>query len=257
MIKQCKKRLIKISKHGTHGEKKIADALLSYDSKISKIADIAKMFNVSNSSITRFVHSMGYSSFKHFQFEYNRDDNTDTWTSAETVSSIDYTVKYYEKAKVIANKVGMKDIYVIPSKRSFSLAIMMRDRLKDANIKCVIFDKQKMELSDFIKMSNNGVLFIISISGFSKIFSDSIHEISMLEQKHDVIIVTAAKWMEIFKKYEFISLGNINESINVKVEAWEDYNNSLLEVAVIMMGVVKEIYLKRKKEKAKRLKMLH
>ena len=248
MLKQCRKRLLRIKKSGTIGEKDIANKFLDMkDSRISKISQLANLFNVSNSSITRFAKALGYTSFKHFQFEFNSTQEEETWSSNKVISSFDFTLRHYEKAKEIAEKVVSKEIYIIPSKRSYSLGIMAQSRLLEIGVKCCVFEGDESEISKFIEQSRNGVLMLISLSGYSKLFSKSMQEINKNDLSQQVIIATAAKWMDIFNKYEFISLGNIKNSEDAILDSWEDYNNLMLELAAILMSICKELNQLKKK----------
>lgn len=226
------------------GEKDIANKFLSMkDSRISKISQLANLFNVSNSSITRFAKALGYTSFKHFQFEFNSTQEEETWSSNKVISSFDFTIRHYEKAKEIAEKIGSKEIYIIPSKRSYSLGIMMKSRLLEIGIKCHVFEGNDSDVKDFISKSKDGVIMLISLSGYSKLFSKSMQEINKIETEQHVIIATAAKWMDIFKKYEFISLSNIKNSEDVTLYSWDDYNNLMLELAAVLMSICRELKL--------------
>lgn len=251
MIETCKQRLIRMKKTGGKSDRVIAEKLLeSEDSKIPKIAEMSAKLGISNSSVTRFVRRMGYPSFKHFQYEYN---NNTTEYNVEH-HKFDYSARYAEKAKEIMKKVNPGPIYIISSRRGHPISFMMAHRLEAVNVKVRSFHNENCTIEEFIEMSKEGTLFIISISGYSKVFSDAMTTIAQLEEKPNVILITAAKWMKIFEKYNYISLGDVNASFNSILEndSWENYNNLIIELSMILMNVAKEIYKQKQNSRISR-----
>lgn len=70
MTNECKKRLRIIKYDGSVKHSQMAEELLEKEISFEKIADLAKIFSSSISSVHRFITNMNFPSFKHFKYEY-------------------------------------------------------------------------------------------------------------------------------------------------------------------------------------------
>lgn len=247
MNESCRDKMIRIRKTGSKNDRLIAEKLLDQDQiQISKISEMSEILQVSNSSITRFARKMGYPSFKHFQYELSKGASEYKIESSKK----DYSTIYAEKAKQIMKNVKNAPIYIISSKRGEPISFLMANRLQAVNIKVYMFHQSDDTLEEFIEKSKEGNLFVVSISGYSKIFSDAMSLISKKDDLH-VLLITASKWMKAFERFNYVSLGEINDAFNtIKVDdSWENYNKLLIELSMILMNISSEIYRKKQESR--------
>lgn len=246
MKNTCKEKLHQIEMNGTRVDKKIAQFLFSNKGEdISKINDLSDGCDISLSTAHRFIIKIGYPTFKHFYYEFK--DIQLKESECKTTNS--YINEVYEQTVDVISKIK-GDIFIISSRRGKSIGKLFNERLNDGNIKNVLYSESKDNLQQFVKSSANNTLILISLSGYSNIFSKAIEEIAKLpiKDKPNVIILTAAQWMKIFEKYSYISIGKIYHK-KYDLDDWKEYNSALLDVMTTITIMLNELWRIRHLEK--------
>lgn len=246
MQNRCKEALLNIQISGTRVDKKIAEKLLDNDvqKKISKIVDISEICDVSVSTASRFITKIHYPSFKHFIYEYSNEMAKKNEIIDENGDEVDasYIQEITEKSHNLISHVK-GDIFTLTSRRGKSIGKMLHERLNDAKVKNFLFRESKDNVEEFVKSSAGNTLILVSLSGYSNVFSKAIHEIAKLDEKDkpNVIILTAAVWMNIFEKYEYISLGKLKKK-KYDLDEWKDYNYALLDIMSTLIVLLNDIH---------------
>lgn len=245
MQNRCKEALLNIQISGTRVDKKIAERLLDTEiqKKISKIVDISEICEISVSTASRFIAKIHYPSFKHFIFDYSNEmAKKNEIDEDENDADASYIQEITEKSHSLISHVK-GDIYTLTSRRGKSIGKMLHERLNDARVKNYLFRESKDDVEEFVKASAGNTLILVSLSGYSNVFSKAIHEIAKLDEKDkpNVIILTAAVWMNIFEKYEYISLGKLKKK-KYDLDEWKDYNYALLDIMSTLVVLLNDIH---------------
>ena len=220
--------------------KKIATALLE-NKELNRIKKIATFCNVSYSSVDRFIKQLGYPSFKHFVYEYENEEDFKN-------KSLDNLIfKYQQQGQDIAKKITGK-IFIATSRKDKCIGKFLNERLNDENIKHEYFFESKNNISTFVEnvIDEKGTLILISFFPYSKLFNNFLQEISSVQSKPNVIIITNAKWIDVFEKYNYVSIGQISKK-NYDIEKFDEYNHFLSEVFVLFFAILSEIWKISKK----------
>lgn len=235
----CLTQLKEIALNGTKQDKYLAEEMLKIyrqNGELGSIHDVASLFNVSSSSISRFIQRIKYPSYKHFTYDFNHRDED------ESASQKNWNLIDQEAERLASLMPKNKMINILSSRRGKCVGKFINERLNDGNIKNRLFHESKDNVEKFVQGSKNNILILISLSGYSNIFSKAIEEIAKLkiEEKPYVIIFTAAPWMEIFEKYCYISLGRLWKK-KYDIENWKDYNSALLDIIALVINFINNL----------------
>lgn len=244
MLNKCKEALLNIQISGTRVDKRIAGVLLSEKAQknIKKIADVAKICDISLSTASRFIAKMQYPSFKHFIYEYIPEKNKQTASNETNKEKTSYIQDVMEKSHDLVSHLKGR-IFILTSRRGKSIGKFLHERLNDGKFDNELFRESQDQVEEFVQKSRSNTLILVSLSGYSQIFSHAIQAIARLEEdeKPNVIILTAAMWMSIFEKYDYISIGKLRKK-KYDLDQWKEYNIALLDIMSTVIVLLNDIY---------------
>lgn len=244
MNKTCVDRLLKIKVSGTPLNIQMATYLLNEQPKIDTIIELSKLFKAPLSSTSRFIGRLGYNAFQHFLLDYNEIErhneqsiNTEVKRSKE---SIDEVIKYISNSK---------SIHIMTSRKDKAIGKFVHERLNDGGVVNYLYSESSNKMKQFIEnIKPKDCLVMIDLIGESYIISNAFTLISKAQQEAPnkdlgfcVIIITAAKWVSAFHKYDFIHVERLMDETVVQNVGWKDYNHILKNILPVFLDIMDEI----------------
>lgn len=233
--------------HSTKNDKKIATFLLDNFRSETKtpfktVDDLSKIVNLSYSGIDRFIKTGKWLSYKHFYHSYMEAMNLGTKKNRQSNSS-ETNAKWMQISENVAVELK-NNFFLICSKKSRPIGYWTEYRLSEIGKPSYVFDGEAEQIPSFInKMKPNDVLFLITVSGNSRIVNKALESIARLPRVRmpKIYILSTAHWLDIFDKYDFIT--SIRVDANYVSESWESYNFLMIELLNEITKVINTYFL--------------
>lgn len=235
MTNECKKRLRIIKYDGSVKHSQMAEKLLEKEIPFEKIADLAKIFKSSISSVHRFITNMNFPSFKHFKYEYQTHGEDQDVPTLHSENS--------KKVEEVVSRIRGK-IWLVPSRRGRAIAKFTEERLLDAHLECEYYDEKNKNIGEFIEqIPKEDTIILVDISGHSYMISNTVEAIAKKKSSEcpSVIILTAAKWLKMFEKHKFIHVAKFMSSHFEDITRWDDYNYIMIRLMPIVAELLNAI----------------
>lgn len=236
-------RLVNLSQSGSKQHRKISKYLIWVltnlkEINFSTIDSLSSLTMISRSTIARFATSNGWPSYKHFYFEFVEFFNT------QLLQGCDVEKSYLDRSTEIAKLLASKEIVFICSKKSKFVGDLINSRLIEYGIKSECFQGGFYEIGDYVgKIWKSKLIVLITISGGSMLVSQAIEEIAKRYQNGmhpNILIISSAKWLNIFEKYSFIKHVFVKNEQDIDTSS--GYNYSISSIVDLLLRVVNELY---------------
>lgn len=252
MEKDLLSTLEEIQKNSNKTNKKISVYLIDLlfekrEIEFEKIIDLSRLLNVSYSSIDRFVKEGNWFSFKHFFHSFKSFHNHFLKKEDEVLEISKTNYAKVDNSKEVAKKMN-NNLFFICSKKTRPIGYWIEERFSDIGKKISIFEGEIEDLQRFTnKITEHDVVFLITVSGSSLIINKTLENIAKLPRNRmpHVYILSSAKWLNIFNKYDFIS--SIQIQANYKEQTWESYNYLMIDLLVAITDIISSFYKRIKK----------
>ncbi len=225
---------------GTKQESFIASSLLEDTPiKFKNIKNLAKHFKCSNSSITRFVQSIGMPSFKHFLVEYHKIE------SSKNIPQDFRMLRYQEHAKEIASLIKGK-LFLFSSRRGKSIAKFMNERLNSVNFDNSLYHESWDSIDEQVSyVTKKDTVLLFTLNAESNLATKIINSLKKNQIANNIIILTftskkLCKEKIPGKRITQLSL-NLIDHANYNVDTFHGYNLASARMVAFVVSILKEL----------------